>query len=406
MKGTPSYETPLSSVCLLYGTQSGQKGSLLMYAAVWVILILINTFKKGGIGLLSLQTKICLLFGIEIPVIQAGMAGGPATAKLTAAVSEAGGLGTLGAAYMEPEALRKAIAEIKEATGQPFAVNIFTSKDKDDFSRLVDVQHALAPFRKELKIEEPQITSSADWSRQQFDICMEMGVPVVSTAFGLLEPEQMEAAKAAGIPIIAMATTVEEAKQAESSGVDAVVAQGSEAGGHRGTFSLKTHSNGAQIGTLSLVPQIVDAVKIPVIAAGGIADGRGLIAALALGADAVQIGTRFLLAEEAGTHPAYQQKLMDANEEQTVVTKNFSGRPARAIKNRFLSEFEEMGTQPLPFPSHNTVTRDIRAAAAKQGNSEFMSLWAGQSLRLINGKASAAEMIGEIMEDARNIIGE
>lgn len=356
--------------------------------------------------MLSLQTGICRVFGIEVPIIQAGMAGGPATAGLAAAVSEAGGLGTLGAAYMEPEALRKAIAEVQEATGKPFAVNIFTSKDNDDFSRLVEVQRALASFRKELKIDDPKITNSAVWSRQQFDICLEMGVPAVSTAFGLLEPEQMEAAKAAGIKIIAMATTVEEAKLAEKSGVDAVVAQGSEAGGHRGTFSLETHPDGAQIGTLSLVPQIVDAVKIPVIAAGGIADGRGLIAALALGADAVQIGTRFLLAEEAGTHPAYQQKVMEANEEHTVITRCFSGRPARAIKNRFLAEFEETGTRPLRFPSHNTVTRDIRAAAAEQGNSEFMSLWAGQSLRLINGKESAAEMIRKIMESARDIIGE
>lgn len=356
--------------------------------------------------MLSLQTEICHLFGIEVPIVQAGMAGGPATAGLTASVSKAGGLGTLGAAYLEPEVLRKAIAEVKGAVQNPFAVNIFSSKDKDDFSRLMEVQGALAPFRKELMIEEPRIANSADWSRQQFDICLEMGVPVISTAFGLLEPEQMELAKAAGIKVIAMATTVEEAILAENSGVDAVVAQGSEAGGHRGTFSLQNHPDGAQIGTLSLVPQIVDAVKIPVIAAGGIADGRGLIAALALGADAVQIGTRFLLAEEAGTHPAYQQKVMDANEEDTVITKNFSGRPARAIKNRFLIEFGEMGTRPLPFPSHNTVTKDIRTAAAQQGNSEFMSLWAGQSLRLINGKAPAAEIVREIMEDARAIIGE
>ncbi|MCM3612183.1 nitronate monooxygenase [Planococcus sp. MERTA32b] len=356
--------------------------------------------------MLSLQTGICHLFGIEVPIIQAGMAGGPATAELAAAVSEAGGLGTLGAAYMEPEALQKAIAEVQEATEKPFAVNIFTSKDKDDFSRLAEVQRALAPFRKELKIEEPRISNSADWSRRQFDICLEMGVPVVSTAFGLLENEQVEAAKAAGIKIIAMATTVEEAKLAEKSGVDAVVAQGSEAGGHRGTFSLTNHPDGAQIGTLSLVPQIVDAVQIPVIAAGGIADGRGLAAVLALGADAAQIGTRFLLAAEAGTHPAYQQKVIDANEEQTIITKSFSGRPARAIKNRLLAEFEETGTRPLPFPSHNTVTRDIRTAAAEQGNSDFLSLWAGQSLRLINSKSPAAEMIREIMEEARSIIGE
>lgn len=354
--------------------------------------------------MLSLQTKICHLFDIEFPIVQAGMAGGPATAELAAAVSEAGGLGTLGAAYLEPRALRQAIAEVKASTKRPFAVNIFASKEEDDFSRLKEVQQAMASFRKELTIEEPEILNSSDWSRQQFEICVEMKVPIVSTAFGLLDPYQMEAAKSEGILVIAMATTIEEAKLAEKSNVDAVVAQGSEAGGHRGTFSLADHPDGAQIGTLSLVPQIVDAVDIPVIAAGGIADGRGLAAALALGADAVQIGTRFLLAEESGAPTAYQQQIMDSNEEETIITKSFSGRPARAIKNRFITEFDRSGTKPLPFPSHNTVTRDIRTAAAKQGNSDFMSLWAGQSLRLVNNKATAAEIIQEIMSGAKNIL--
>lgn len=354
--------------------------------------------------MLTLQTNICHLLGIEYPIIQAGMAGGPATPELAAAVIEAGGLGTIGAAYLSPDALRKAIAAIKAATSKPFAVNIFVSKEKDDFSRLVEVQRALASFRKELNIEEPRISNSADWSRQQFEICVEMKVPVISTAFGLLDDEAIQDAKSAGIKTIAMATTVEEAKLAEQSGVDAVVAQGSEAGGHRGTFSLADHPGGAQIGTMSLVPQMADAVKIPVIAAGGIADGRGLIAALALGAEAVQIGTRFLIAEEAGTHPVYQQKIIDSTEEQTAITKSFSGRPARGIVNRFIKEFGETGTRPLPFPSHNTVTRDIRTAAAKQHNSEFMSLWAGQSLRLVNDKMPAAQIIQEIIQNAQVIL--
>ncbi|WP_033542243.1 NAD(P)H-dependent flavin oxidoreductase [Planococcus sp. CAU13] len=354
--------------------------------------------------MLTLQTNICHLLGIEYPIIQAGMAGGPATPELAAAVSEAGGLGTLGAAYLAPDALREAITAIKSATSKPFAVNIFVSKEKGDFTRLVEVQRALAPFRSELNIEEPEISSSADWSRQQFDICVKMSVPVISTAFGLLDEAQVQAAKSAGIKIIAMATTVEEAKLAEQSGADAVVAQGSEAGGHRGTFSLDDHPDGAQIGTISLVPQIVDAVRIPVIAAGGIADGRGLIAALALGAEAGQIGTRFLIAEEAGTHTAYQQRIIDSTEEQTVITKSFSGRPARGIRNRFITEFEKTGTKPLPFPSHNTVTRDIRTAAAKQNNSEFMSLWAGQSLRLVNDKMPAAQIMQEIIQNAQSIL--
>lgn len=322
--------------------------------------------------MISLKTEVCRLFGIEYPIIQAGMAGGPTTVELVAAVSEAGGLGTLGAAYMAPDSLRDAIKKIRSRTSKSFGVNIFASSEQDDFGRLESVQQALSPFRTELEIKEVQDSyASPDWSKEQFDICMELGVPVISTAFGCLSPEQMKRAKEEGIKVVTMVTTVEEALMAEQAGVDAVVAQGSEAGGHRSTFSLERHPDAAQIGTMSLVPQVADAVGVPVIAAGGIADGRGLAAALVLGAEAVQIGTRFLCAKEAGTHAAHKQAIFSSTEESTVITKAFSGRPARGIKNRFIKEFEKTGTPPLPFPSQNTITKDIRAAAAKLEDPEF-----------------------------------
>ena len=355
--------------------------------------------------MINLETEVCRLLKIDYPIIQAGMAGGPTTVDLVVEVSNAGGLGTLGAAYMAPDALRQAIEEIQSKTQKPFGVNIFAAPVNDDFNRLAEVQKALSPFRSELKITEIQSSyQSPDWSEEQFTICVEKGVPVISTAFGCLSAVQMEAAKEHQIKIVVMVTTVEEALQAEASGAHAVVAQGSEAGGHRSTFSLENHPVGAQIGTMALVPQIVDAVQIPVIGAGGITDGRGLVASLALGAQAVQIGTRFVGSKESGAHTVYKQAIFNSNEESTVVTKSFSGRPARGIKNRFIEEFEQTGIEPLPFPSQNTITKDIRAAAATAHNPEFMSLWAGQSTCSLIEEMGAAEIVETIIEEAKAII--
>lgn len=355
--------------------------------------------------MISLKTELCGLFSMEYPIIQAGMAGGPTTPELVSAVSEAGGLGTLGAAYLAPDAMRNAITEIQSRTEKPFAVNIFASHEKDDFSRLAEVQKALAPFHSELKIEKLQSSyASPDWSAEQFEICIEKEVPIISTAFGCLSKRQMDIAKARRVKTVVMVTTVKEAQQAEQAGADAVVAQGSEAGGHRSTFSLERHPQGALIGTMSLVPQIADAVAIPVIAAGGIADGRGLVSSLALGAQAVQLGTRFLTAHEAGTHAVYKQAIFDSDEESTVITKVFSGRPARGIKNRFIEEFEKGGIAPLPFPSQNTITKDLRAAAGRNNDSAFMSLWAGQSTRMLTEEQGAADIIEAIMEQAQKIL--
>ncbi|ALS79847.1 nitronate monooxygenase [Planococcus kocurii] len=363
--------------------------------------------ERRGLSVILLKTEICQLLKIDYPLIQAGMAGGTTTVELVVGVSNAGGLGTLGAAYMAPNAMRQAIKEIQSKTDKSFGVNIFAAPVKDDFSRLAEVQKVLNPFFSELAIGNLQSTySSPNWSEEQFAICIEEGVPIISTAFGCLSAEQMAVAKARRVKIIVMVTTVEEAKQAESCGADIVVAQGSEAGGHRGTFSLATHPSGAQVGTLSLVPQVADAVGIPVIAAGGIVDGRGLIASLVLGAQGVQIGTRFVSAKESGAHPAHKKAIVESDEESTIITKSFSGRPARAIKNRFIREFEQSGIEPLPFPSQNTFTKDIRSAAAKSNNPEFMSLWAGQSTRGLHKEMATVDIVRAIIEEAETILNE
>jgi nitronate monooxygenase len=218
----------------------------------------------------------------------------------------------------------------------------------------------------------------------------------------VLPPRAIESIKARGMYLIGTATTVDEAVTLERSGVDAVVAQGSEAGAHRGTFA--TSFEAAMVGTIALVPQIVDAVRIPVIASGGIMDGRGAVAALVLGASAVQMGTAFLVADECGIAEAYKQAVLGAREDATRVTRAFSGRPARGIVNRFMTEVESADPEAiLPYPHQNALTRPLRNAATAQGRAEFLSLWAGQGVRLAR-RMPAAALVREIADDMRTVI--
>ncbi|WP_219833973.1 nitronate monooxygenase family protein [Paenibacillus sp. R14(2021)] len=355
---------------------------------------------------LTLETALCEQFRIRYPIFLAGMAGGPSTPELTAAVSEAGGLGTLGAAYMEPEAIRAAILRIRELTASPFGVNLFVVRADDDYTGIRDVQRELDKVRDRLGIPraaESNVTSP-NLFHQQIAVLLEEKVPVISTAFGVLPEPYMSEAKSAGLLVVTMVTTVKEAQLAEQAGSDAVVAQGSEAGGHRGTFDIDEQPMGANIGTMALVPQIVDKLSIPVLAAGGIMDGRGLAASLALGAQGVQLGTRFLTAAESGTNPAYRKALLASDEQSTVLTKAFSGRPARGIENAFIREWNASGIAPLAFPTQNTATRDIRNAAAKQQLDGYLSLWAGQGTRMLTDGQPAGEIVAEVLEQAASII--
>ena len=246
--------------------------------------------------MINLKTEICDVLNIKYPIIQAGMAGGATTPELIAEVSKAGGLGILGAAYMKPEDIRQAINDIRKLTDKPFAVNLFCVDNSADLDaeKKEAVMTELLKIGKDLDVSEADIQfNTTDYFNEQFRILIEEKVPVISTAFGLLSEDKVKEAKDAGMKITAMITTVEEAVLAEKSGADIIVAQGSDAGGHRGTFDLTRHENGADIGTFSLVPQVRDKVNIPVAAAGGVNDSRSLAAALVLGAAGVQIGTRF-----------------------------------------------------------------------------------------------------------------
>jgi nitronate monooxygenase len=314
---------------------------------------------------MGLETRATEKLDIEHPVIQAPMAGGVTTPELVAAVSEAGGLGSLGAAYLSPRAMREAVRRTRELTDRPFAVNLFVPQPFEEApGRVARANELMESYRDELGIEPPErIDGYAPAFEEQLEVVLEEGVPVFSFTFGALERGLVVRLKESGTTVVGTATSVEEAKRLQADGADLVVAQGAEAGGHRGTFLGGFEE--AMIGTMALVPQVVDALTVPAIAAGGIMDGRGLAAALALGAEAVQMGTAFLVCGESGAHPAYKEAVLGAAEDRTVLTRAFSGRPARGIENRFLREMREHEGELPPYPVQNAWTRDIRGPGAR-----------------------------------------
>jgi len=346
------------------------------------------------------QTRLTELLGIRYPIVQAPMAGGPNTVELAAAVSEAGGLGSLAGAMLSPDELREEIRAIRAATSRPFAVNLFADDGVPAEERgLRAAQEATARYRTELGLPPPGAPAPGVGLREAFPVLLEERVPVFSFTFGIPPREMLDACRKSGILTMGTATTVAEARALEQAGVDFICAQGAEAGGHRGTFDRDAEP--ALIGTLALVPQVTDAVRVPVIAAGGVMDGRGFAAALALGASAVSLGTAFLRCPEAGTSGPYRAALREARDDSTVITRAFSGRAARGLANRFT---REMSGEPLaPFPVQNALTREIRAAAVKGGDSGLLSLWAGQGAPMLR-EEPAREIVARIVREAEAVI--
>ena len=334
------------------------------------------------------------------PIIQAPLAGGGDTPELVAAVSNAGGLGFIGAAYLSPDQIAEVARAVKSKTTRPFGINLFVPSEPPTASISPDIAlRRIAPYFAELGLPAPSFPSSPSFTfSDQLAAALETGASAFSFTFGLLPSDATQALKQKKIFVMGTATTVNEAIELEQSGVDAVVAQGSEAGGHRGTF--QGDPNASLIGTISLVPQVVDAVRVPVIASGGIMDGRGVSAALSIGASAVQLGTAFLTCDESGIPDAYRAAIFNAREDQTRVTRAFSGRAARGIVNRFMTEVEPGGNQDaiVPFPLQNALTRPLRTAAAKNGRAEFLSLWAGQGVRMAR-RQSAAELVARLVAE-------
>ena len=349
------------------------------------------------------STDLLKRLGLRHPIIQAPMAGGGDTPKLVAAVSEAGALGSIGAAYLTPQQIAESAQAVRSLTSRPFGVNLFAPIRLPDGPR--DVRRAVdrvAPYYAELGLPAPAPPSPPpDTFPAQLEAALASGASVFSFTFGLLPADAVQTVKRRGVFLAGTATTVDEAIALEKAGVDAVVAQGSEAGGHRGTFAADFESS--MVGTIALVPQIADAVRVPVIASGGIMDGRGIAAALALGASAAQMGTAFLTTDEAGAMESYKQAITGAREHETRLTRAFSGRPARGIVNRFL---EEVGRDPdaiLPFPLQNTLTRPLRNAAVKAGRAEFLNLWAGQGVRMAR-REPAARLVARLAAETEAAI--
>ena len=341
------------------------------------------------------------LLGIEHPILLSPMAGS-GTPALGAAVSEAGGLGSLACAMSTPDQIRAGVGVIRQRTDKPFNVNFFVHKPPvPDAAREAAWRKSLAAYYAELGIDPSTIPDGPGrlpFDEAACDLMVELKPKVVSFHFGLPEKRLFERVKNAGCVTLSSATTVEEARWLEDHGVDAIIAQGNEAGGHRGMFL--TEDIAAQPGTFALVPQVVDAVKVPVIAAGGIADARGVVAALALGASAAQIGTAYLFCDEAGISAVHRAALKAARADQTSLTNVFTGRPARGLLNRVMREHGPISPYAPAFPLATSGIQPLRSAAEAKGSGDFSPLWSGQAAALGTG-GPAAEFTRKLIEGAR-----
>jgi nitronate monooxygenase len=323
--------------------------------------------------------------GLQYPIIQ-GPLGGLSSQRLTAAVSNYGGLGSFGAHGLVPEAIRKVVREIKELTAKPFAVNLWVSmEDEGAFTSTEEAFHrSLAPLEKYIESVGGTKPSYRPYEPIRFEdqvqVLLDEEIPAFSFIYGIPSKQILDEFRRQGVVLIGTATTVDEATALEQAGVDVIAASGFEAGGHRGSFLQP--SEDSLTGTMSLVPQVVDAVNLPVVAAGGIGDARGIVAAFALGAEGVQMGTAFLACEESGASLHYRQALLSGHAKQTALTRGFTGRLARGIKNLLLDELNRKDTEILPYPLQRALMRHLSIPAQKAGRPELLQLWAGQSASL------------------------
>lgn len=352
--------------------------------------------------------KFCDLVGIEVPIVQAPMAGGWTTAELVATAANAGALGMVAAARLSLEQLGTMIEATRQRTHRPFGVNFLLAPPEPFDGDAEALQAGLNQLREQFNLprqEGPLKPPPPSPLEEQLELALDQSIPVISFAMGN-PAKYVERIHAREALVFATATTVGEAMELEQAGVDVIVAQGAEAGGHRGTFSVQGEVEPPLVGTVVLVPGVVDAVNCPVLASGGIMDGRGLVAALALGACGVQMGTRFLATTESGAFPGYRQKISAARDVDTVLTWQFTGRPARSIWNRFIEHLDQSGISPLPWPFQAVAAEDIYRAAVTGNLGEIAPLLAGQGASLARPNQSAAEAVAEIVAEAQEVLGE
>jgi len=349
----------------------------------------------------TLRTPLCDLLGIRTPILLAGMAAGPCTPELVAAVSRAGGLGVFGATGMTLEALTRDVARARELGAGVIGVNVQITGPNTARTDPATLAAALTDVRQALQLPSPPPptppTPPAASARELIAAALAAGANVVTTGLG--DPAEVrDLAAARQAPVLAMVASVEDALRACASGADAIIAQGAEAGGHRATFDVPVDGRVPLVGTLALVPRVVDAVDVPVIASGGIMDGRGLAAALALGAQAASLGTRFLLATESAAAPVYRATLRGLPETATVVTDTVTGRPARWVRNRLVDRLDA-GPGHIGWGPQRRALDDIRAAAAARGAADYLPMLAGQGAGMAR-EQPAAEIVAEITTEA------
>jgi nitronate monooxygenase len=359
------------------------------------------------------RTALCDLLGIEYPILQAGMSG-VATPELVAAVSAAGGLGILSGTLLPPDELRNRIRQVRKLTDGPFGVNLILHthlRSPADASLIPETtvhaaQGALNRFREKLGLRKTLARPGRipDLLNAAFEVIIEERVPVFSIGLGNPAPEMVDRCHQRGIKVIAMAATLDDARQIDASGVDAIVAQGSEAGGHRSTWVKRESKEAASIGALALVPQIVDAVKVPVIAAGGVTDGRGLLSAIALGATGVLIGTRFIASRESGAPEFYKSALLERDSDSTTVTDVFTGMYARALRNAFTQEYAASDAPVLPPFYQFLAGMDINNSALAQKNGDYFPMYAGQGVGSFHHMPGAAEIVRTLAREAQEVM--
>ncbi len=349
----------------------------------------------------SLRTPLCDLLGIRTPILLAGMAAGPCTPELVAAVSGAGGLGVFGATGMTTDALVRDVARARELGAIAIGVNVQITRPNAPRTDPATLAEALVDVRRALDLPTAPPAASpgppAASARELIAAALDAGANVVTTGLG--DPAEIrDLAAGHGAPVLAMVASVEDALRARASGANAIIAQGAEAGGHRATFDVPADGRVPLVGTLALVPRVVDAVDVPVVASGGIMDGRGLAAALALGAQGASLGTRFLLATESAAAPIYRATLAGLPETATVVTDTVTGRPARWVRNRLVERLDT-GPGHIGWGPQRRALDDIRTAAAAQGAADYLPMLAGQGAGMAH-EQPAAEIVGEIAAEA------
>jgi nitronate monooxygenase len=359
------------------------------------------------------RTALCDLLGIEYPIVQSGM-GGVAGPELAAEVSRAGALGIIAGLSVPVDELRRRIRRLRELTDRPFGVNLWLHSElrpPADVQRLPEatiraVQGTLNRFRERLEIPATLARPAQvpDLVEQAFGVILEERVPVFSAGIGLPDAGMIRRCHDHGVKVMAMVATVEDARTAAGDGADAVIAQGAEAGGHRSVGVKPAAPDTVSVGTMAFVPQVVDAVRVPVVAAGGIADGRGLVAALALGASGILLGTRFVATRESMAAEVWKKSLLELDGTATAVTEAFTGQWARTLRNTFQREYGAAGAPVLPSLLQSSAAQDVYQAAVARADREYFPMYAGQGVGLIHDLPGAGDVVEAVVREARAVL--